>query len=55
MLREVLHPSLPRLREVLASWEPLPMVNAEPPFLCVVMECACQWPYRSSFMIHELY
>ena len=36
-MREVLHPSLPRLREVLGSWEALP-VALEPPFLCVVME-----------------
>eukprot|EP00438_Fugacium_kawagutii_P012711 Skav228201 [mRNA] locus=scaffold704:325551:340875:- [translate_table: standard] len=37
-MREVQHPNLVRLLDALVSWEPLPMVRDEPPFLCIVTE-----------------
>lgn len=38
VMREVQHPNLVRLADAMVSWEPLPFVKAEPPFLCIVME-----------------
>lgn len=38
VMREVQHPNLAHLLDVMASWEPLPLVKAEPPFLCIIME-----------------
>eukprot|EP00931_Biecheleriopsis_adriatica_P064190 TRINITY_DN39013_c0_g1_i1.p1 TRINITY_DN39013_c0_g1~~TRINITY_DN39013_c0_g1_i1.p1 ORF type:complete len:761 (-),score=124.38 TRINITY_DN39013_c0_g1_i1:58-2340(-) len=38
VMREVQHPNLVRLIDVLAGWDPLPHVTSEPPYLCIVME-----------------
>lgn len=38
VMREVQHPNLVRLLDAMVSWDPLPLVKAEPPFLCIVME-----------------
>eukprot|EP00930_Biecheleria_cincta_P006871 TRINITY_DN107959_c0_g1_i1.p1 TRINITY_DN107959_c0_g1~~TRINITY_DN107959_c0_g1_i1.p1 ORF type:complete len:736 (-),score=112.57 TRINITY_DN107959_c0_g1_i1:47-2221(-) len=38
VMREVQHPNLARLLDVLACWDHLPHVNSEPPYLCLVME-----------------
>eukprot|EP00434_Breviolum_minutum_P015522 symbB.v1.2.013671.t2/scaffold949.1/size149710/2 len=37
-MREVQHPNLPRLLDAMVSWESLPLVPEEAPFLCIVME-----------------
>ncbi|CAE7505054.1 CPK1 [Symbiodinium natans] len=38
VMKEVQHPNLPRLIDVVANWETLPQLDATPPHLCLIME-----------------
>ncbi|CAE7308447.1 IPL1 [Symbiodinium sp. CCMP2592] len=38
VMKDVQHPNLPRLIDVVANWERLPQLDAPPPHLCLIME-----------------